>query len=122
LGPLQQTQKVILEDKAEEAATSKCLCVVTDVSIDQDVSNLSQTVQRNYGLVDLSFNNAGINAAASSLEEVNLDDFERVMKTNVTGPFLVPAVIALLITVVFWHTRLDPIRLVTPFRNTPFSV
>jgi NAD(P)-dependent dehydrogenase (short-subunit alcohol dehydrogenase family) len=34
------------------------------------------------------FNNAGINSAAAPLPDVSFDDFERVLKTNVGGPFL----------------------------------
>lgn len=64
------------------------LCVRTDVTSEGDVRNLFCEVGEMYGRCDLLFNNAGINSAAASFEKVTTKDFERVLKTNVTGPFL----------------------------------
>ena len=64
------------------------LCVRTDVTSENEVKNLFDTVESRYGKCDLLFNNAGINSAAESFENVKTEDFERVLKTNVTGPFL----------------------------------
>jgi NAD(P)-dependent dehydrogenase (short-subunit alcohol dehydrogenase family) len=75
--------------KETAALLGECMCVKTDVSVEAEVESLFQTVESKYGRVDLLFNNAGINsAAAASFENVTTADFERVMKTNVTGPFL----------------------------------
>ena len=38
--------------------------------------------------MDLLFNNAGVNSAATSIENIDYEDFEKVMKINVHGPFL----------------------------------
>jgi NAD(P)-dependent dehydrogenase (short-subunit alcohol dehydrogenase family) len=67
---------------------NECLCVKADVTVEGEVESLMRTVETKYGRLDLLFNNAGINSAAESVENVSLSDFERVMKTNVTGPFL----------------------------------
>jgi len=65
-----------------------CTCIRTDVTVESEVEKLFATVEAKYGRVDLLFNNAGINSAAVSVENVTFADFERVIKTNVCGPFL----------------------------------
>jgi len=79
LAALQETEKLL------EGA---CLCVQTDVSLEKDVERLFAKAKQRYGKVDLLFNNAGINSTAANFEDVSFDDFERVMRTNVGGPFL----------------------------------
>jgi len=82
---LQQTKLLLGGDDAN----SSChVCVPTDVSNAHDVKQLFEIVEAVYGKCDLLFNNAGINSAAASFEDVEPADFERVLKTNVTGPFL----------------------------------
>jgi NAD(P)-dependent dehydrogenase (short-subunit alcohol dehydrogenase family) len=79
LAPLQGTKALMI---------GECLCNQANVSLESDVARLfSQTKQR-FGKIDLLFNNAGINSAAASLEQVRFADFDRVLKTNVAGPFL----------------------------------
>jgi NADP-dependent 3-hydroxy acid dehydrogenase YdfG len=77
---LQATQKLLQE--------RECLCIQMDVSVERDVERLFQAAEDKYGRVDLLFNNAGVNSQAASFENVSLADFERVLKTNVSGPFL----------------------------------
>jgi NAD(P)-dependent dehydrogenase (short-subunit alcohol dehydrogenase family) len=66
----------------------ECLCVQTDVSVEKEVDRLFQEAESKYGRVDLLFNNAGVNSAAASVKNILFADFERVLKTNVGGPFL----------------------------------
>ena len=66
----------------------KCLCVKTDVSVEKEVEALFRKTEEKFGKVDLLFNNAGVNSAATSAETVEYSDFEKVMKINVHGPFL----------------------------------
>ena len=76
------------ETKAILPEGSKCICVKADVSKEDDVQALFDAAEAQFGQVDLLFNNAGINCGASSVENVSLTDFERVLQTNLTGPFL----------------------------------
>lgn len=85
LKALQETQKQLLQT---DGVTAECLCVPTDVTVEADVQNLFAATQRKYGRVDLLFNNAGVNTESTSVEDVALDEFEKVMQTNVRGPFL----------------------------------
>ena len=66
----------------------ECTCIPTDVTVETEVDRLFKVTEDKYGHVDLLFNNAGINSAAATFENVSFQDFERVMKTNVCGPFL----------------------------------
>ena len=61
------------------------LAVPTDVTSERDVVNLTETVKRNFGRIDLLFNNAGINIPPASAEAIDPDDFRRVIDTNVTA-------------------------------------
>jgi NAD(P)-dependent dehydrogenase (short-subunit alcohol dehydrogenase family) len=80
MAELQKTQELL--------GGGECLCVQTDVCVEKEVERLFQAAQDKYGGVDLLFNNAGVNSVAASIENVTLADFERVLKTNVSGPFL----------------------------------
>ena len=47
----------------------------------------SQTL-KTFGRLDLLFNNAGVNAPAKPFEDLSLQEWQRVMDTNVTGAFM----------------------------------
>lgn len=82
---LKETQEIL------GLADEKCLCVATDVSVENDVKELFRRTEEHFGLEIghlLLFNNAGINSPAASIENVEFADFEKVMKVNVHGPFL----------------------------------
>ncbi len=56
---------------------------IVDITNEQSVSDLFQSL----GKLDILVNNAGI-GHVGSVEETTLADFERLMRVNVTGPFL----------------------------------
>jgi NAD(P)-dependent dehydrogenase (short-subunit alcohol dehydrogenase family) len=58
-----------------------------DVADESHVSELAETVVREHGGVDVLFNNAGI-AGVGDVEETSLELFERVLRVNVRGVFL----------------------------------
>ncbi len=68
-----------------------------DVTDEASTTALAQAVVEQYGRIDVLFNNAGI-AGVGSLEETSLEAWERVLRVNATGVFLmsravVPAMI-----------------------------
>ncbi|KAL5524540.1 hypothetical protein ACEPAF_9680 [Sanghuangporus sanghuang] len=64
-------------------------CLVSgDISNEQYVVFAFEAVRREYGRLDLLFNNAGINAPAVPMEELPLSKFQDVMNTNVVAAFL----------------------------------
>ena len=77
-----------LQETAKLLDGGEILCVEADVTIEKDVERLFAEGEKQYGKVDLLFNNAGINSTQASVQDVTLDDFKRVLNTNVQGPFL----------------------------------
>ncbi|HEU4702360.1 MAG TPA: SDR family oxidoreductase [Conexibacter sp.] len=71
----------------ETLGTADGLAVPTDVTDPQSVQALFAAVLERYGRVDLLFNNAGAGAAAP-VAELALEDWQRVLDTNLTGAFL----------------------------------
>jgi NAD(P)-dependent dehydrogenase (short-subunit alcohol dehydrogenase family) len=63
------------------------LAVPTDVTDPDSVAALFEATLERYGRVDLLFNNAGLSVSAP-VTEVELDDWKRVVDTNLTGSFL----------------------------------
>jgi len=64
------------------------LAVSTDVSSPDSVKALFATIERNFGRLDLVFNNAGVNAPAVPMDELPLEKWFNVVNTNITGVFL----------------------------------
>jgi NAD(P)-dependent dehydrogenase (short-subunit alcohol dehydrogenase family) len=62
--------------------------VVTDVTDERSVTALFDTAVDRFGRVDLVFNNAGVNLAGAAPDQVDLEDWQRVVATNLTGVFL----------------------------------
>src|SRR5215212_4497310 len=79
------------EDALRETAegfADGTLVVPTDVSREDSVVALFDTVVERWGRVDVLFNNAGTNVGATSIEEFSLSAWEKVVGVNLTGAFL----------------------------------
>ncbi|KAE8707156.1 putative ATP-dependent clp protease [Hibiscus syriacus] len=61
--------------------------VQCDVTIESQVAEAVRVAMENHGKLDIMFNNAGIAGKVfpSSITELDLDEFDRVMKINVRG-------------------------------------
>lgn len=67
---------------------SRALPVPTDVTDAKSIAALFATAKAEFGRLDLLFNNAGTGTPATSIEELTLHQWQRVVDTNLTGPFL----------------------------------
>ena len=68
---------------------SRALAVSTDVTDKASVENLFARTKEAFGRLDVLFNNAGVNAPGGVLlEDLSLEDWQKVVDTNLTGPFL----------------------------------
>ncbi len=76
-----------LEEVAREAG-SEAFPVATDVTDPASVEALFARAVERFGRVDLLFNNAGTGAPPAPLEDVSLEQWKRVIDTNLTGVFL----------------------------------
>ena len=72
----------------ESGVGEKVIAVPTDVGDPQAVEHLFETTRTTFGRLDLLFNNAGSGAPAIPLEELTLDQWQRVVSVNLTGAFL----------------------------------
>ena len=70
------------------AAAAQTLVVPTDVNDERAVEQLYVAIEKQWGRLDVLFNNAGINTAPTPLDELALEDWRRVVDTNLTGMFL----------------------------------
>ncbi len=65
----------------------EAIAVKGDVTVESDVVNLIQSAVKEFGTLDVMINNAGIENAVPS-HEMPLEDWNRVINTNLTGAFL----------------------------------
>ena len=78
----------------EETATrhrggpARAMTVVTDVTDPDSVARLFAVVAKEFGRLDVLFNNAGIGAPGVPLDELTVEQWQSVVDVNLTGAFL----------------------------------
>lgn len=77
-----------LEETAALAKGAPTLVQSRDVADPADVTALFDTVVKEYGRVDLLFNNAGLNAPGIPLVDLTFEQWQNVVNVNLTGTFL----------------------------------
>jgi NAD(P)-dependent dehydrogenase (short-subunit alcohol dehydrogenase family) len=66
----------------------KSLPVTADMTSPESIAALFKKVQDTYGRLDVLFNNAGMGAPPVNFEDLSLAQWQAVVNTNLTGPFL----------------------------------
>ena len=66
----------------------EALFVKTDVSNSKDVRNAIKQVTDKYGRIDILLNNAGIQIGLRRVEDIDEQDWDRLMNVNLKGVFL----------------------------------
>ncbi len=64
-----------------------CICVMTDVTDPEDVSNLFDQAYQKFGKVDILINNAGC-GLKSEVIDITTDQWHKLIETNLTSVFL----------------------------------
>ncbi len=72
----------------ETASGAKALILPADVTIPAEVDAAFDRAMREWGRLDVLFNNAGISAKAAPIDEIAVADWLDVQNTNITGAFL----------------------------------
>jgi NAD(P)-dependent dehydrogenase (short-subunit alcohol dehydrogenase family) len=72
---------------AEANAQGRALAVPTDVTDPASVEALFAQTVKAWGRVDLLFNNAGMGLGGALLEDIAIEDWKRVVDTNLNGMF-----------------------------------
>ncbi len=67
---------------------SRTLVVPTDVSEPSSVCALFDKTRKEFGRLDVLFNNAGVNVPGIPMEELSIDQWKTVVDINLTGVFL----------------------------------
>jgi NAD(P)-dependent dehydrogenase (short-subunit alcohol dehydrogenase family) len=82
-------RKEPLDETLALAKVSKAgaLAVPTDVTDPASVRNLFAQTEQIFGRLDVLFNNAGVGIPAAELEDVTCEQWQRVVQTNLSGPF-----------------------------------
>ena len=77
------------DELAEEirASGGEALPVQGDVAREEDAEHMVAETIREFGTIDILVNNAGLQADAS-LDDMTLEQWERVLRVNLTGQFL----------------------------------
>ena len=91
-GFLNAGSNVVISDMAPEApemdeAAGKLLYVKTDVTKVADVEAMVEKAKETFGTIDVLVNNAGINIR-EPIEEMSVENLDRMLVVNVRGPFL----------------------------------
>jgi NAD(P)-dependent dehydrogenase (short-subunit alcohol dehydrogenase family) len=81
-------RKEMLEGVALEAKDAKTLVVPSDVGDPAAVRELFARAKREFGRLDVLFNNAGIGAPPVPMEDLTYEQWKAVVDTNLTGTFL----------------------------------
>jgi NAD(P)-dependent dehydrogenase (short-subunit alcohol dehydrogenase family) len=76
-----------LEQVAREAG-SGAVGITVDVTNWASVETLFARIAKDFGRLDLLFNNAGVSTPPAPLEDVTLEQWQSVVNTNLTGAFL----------------------------------
>jgi len=80
----------LLEDTAKSAEGwgGNTLVVPSDVANSESVKKLFAKTHDTFGRLDLLFNNAGLGAPPVPLEDLTVDQWQKVVDVNLTGSFL----------------------------------
>lgn len=91
---IQEGAKVIITDVLKNegeltaaALGSNCLFMEHDVTIASAWKQVVAVAQARWGTVNILVNNAGV-VMNERIEETSVDDFEKIMRINTTGPFM----------------------------------
>ncbi|HTR14694.1 MAG TPA: SDR family oxidoreductase [Roseiarcus sp.] len=83
-----QREKLDDATREMEASGRRALAAPCDVSDPAAVKGLFATIDKEFGRLDLLFNNAGVNAPAVPLDELTWGQWKEVVDVNLNGAFL----------------------------------
>jgi len=67
---------------------AQCHAIVSDVRDADSIAALFAQIKQRFGRLDVLFNNAGMSAPPTPLEDLDVDKWRAVLDTNTTGVFL----------------------------------
>jgi len=82
---LELLRETAAQRPAREASFLLCAC---DISNPDRVSDMAKKVAKAFSAVDVLVNSAAVNIPARSLAEITLDNYRKLLETNLTGAYL----------------------------------
>ena len=82
-----------LKEKIEKEFNVKVLIIKADITKEEDITNMVNIVIKEFNRIDILVNNAGI-AIDSIIEDKNINNFHKILDTNLIGPFLISREVA----------------------------
>jgi len=73
---------------AAAAGPGRAVPIACDVANAEQVEVVFTRIEREFGRLDLLFNNAGVSARAAPIDEIPVETWRQVVDVNVTGAFL----------------------------------
>lgn len=83
-----RTRETLEATVAASPGTGSAHAIVADVTDPDSVRGLFAQIEERWGRLDALFNNAGLFGAPRPVEQVSVQDWRRVVDTNLTGSFL----------------------------------
>lgn len=83
---IDEEQGLVIQEKIRSRG-GKCIFLRTDVSVEKDVQALVQAGVEAFGKIDILANVAGI-ASENPIHRMELDEWERILRVNLTSMFL----------------------------------
>ena len=71
-----------------EAAGGRAIAIGADVQEEEQVDGVFDQAQQSFGTPTLLVNAAGVDASGVPVADMELEQFEKVLRTNLVGPFL----------------------------------
>ena len=86
---LDLTENALFETaEAVRNAGAQVLTIACDVSKPEQVEAAIRHVIETFGRLDIAFNNAGVENKAAPVAEIELDEWDRILDTNLRGTFV----------------------------------
>lgn len=82
-----------LKKEIETKYKVKVLIIKADITKEDEIINMVNTVIKEFNRIDILVNNAGI-AFDSDVEAKNIENFHKILDTNLIGPFLISREVA----------------------------
>lgn len=71
-----------------KAVGGEAIFCKTDVTSDESLENLVKTTMDTYGRIDVLVNNAGVGGTTANMNQITMDEWNKVLATNLTAPFI----------------------------------
>lgn len=88
-----EQEAIKLKKEIENKFKVKVLIIKADITKEEQIINMVDTVIKEFNKIDILINNAGI-AIDSTIEDKNIKAFHKILDTNLIGPFLISREVA----------------------------